>query len=88
MGFLGYLLLGLIAGTIAKAIVKDQLGWLGTLVAGVIGAIVGGWLGGALTGTDVMDKFFSLQAWLFAILGSIIVLLVWGWITNRRSSRA
>ncbi len=88
MGLLGYLLLGLIAGSIAKAIVKDQLGWLGTLVAGVVGAIVGGWLGGALLGEDVMSHFFSLKAWLFAILGSIIVLLIWGWITSRRGSKA
>lgn len=88
MGLLGYLLLGLIAGSIAKAIVKDQLGWLGTLVAGVVGAILGGWLGGVLLGEDVMQHFFSLKAWLFAILGSVIVLLIWGWITNRKSARA
>ena len=47
----------------------------------VIGAIVGGWIGGAVFGEGV-DAFFSLSSWLLAILGSLIVLVAWGFISR------
>ncbi|WP_043534747.1 GlsB/YeaQ/YmgE family stress response membrane protein [Actinomyces polynesiensis] len=86
MGFLGFLLLGLIAGAIAKAIIPgDQPGgWFATLILGVIGAMVGGWLGGLIFKVDVMQDFWSLSAWIMAIVGSIIVLLIYGALTGRK----
>ncbi|MGO2030594.1 MAG: GlsB/YeaQ/YmgE family stress response membrane protein, partial [Glutamicibacter ardleyensis] len=54
------------------------------LVLGVIGALVGGWIGQAVFNADV-DKFFSLSSWLLAIGGSLIVLVVWGFITKKRA---
>lgn len=87
MGFLGFLLLGLICGAIAKAILpgKQGGGWIATLILGVIGAFLGGWIGGALFGAD-MSEFFSLSSWLWAIIGSLIVLVIWGFITGRRKA--
>lgn len=84
MGFLGFLLLGLIAGAIARLILpgKQGGGWIATLVLGVIGALIGGWLGSIIFNVGV-DKFFSLSSWLLAIGGSLIVLLIWGMITGR-----
>ncbi|MBN9157565.1 MULTISPECIES: GlsB/YeaQ/YmgE family stress response membrane protein [unclassified Microbacterium] len=84
MGFLGFLLLGLIAGAIAKAILpgKQGGGWIATLLLGVVGALLGGWLGSALFNAPLQD-FFSLQTWLLAIVGSIVVLLVYGLIVGR-----
>ncbi|GAA0037471.1 GlsB/YeaQ/YmgE family stress response membrane protein [Brevibacterium metallidurans] len=90
MGFIAYLILGLIAGAIAKAILPGRQGggWIATLVLGVIGAVVGGWLGGLIFGAQ-MDAFFSLSTWLCAIGGSLIVLLIWGLITGRsRAAKA
>ena len=89
MGFLGFLLLGLIAGAIAKAILPGRQGggWLATLVLGVIGALIGGWLGGMLFGAD-LGEFFSIETWLVAIGGAIVVLLIWGLITGRKGNRA
>lgn len=86
MNFLAFLLLGLICGAIAKAILpgKQGGGWIATLILGVIGALLGGWIGGALFGAD-MDKFFSLSSWIWAIIGSLIVLVIWGFITKRRA---
>lgn len=86
MGFLGFLLLGLIAGAIAKAILpgKNGGGWLVTMLLGVIGALVGGWLGSVLFNAP-LEEFFSIQTWLLAIGGSVLVLLVYGLITGRRS---
>ncbi|WP_251446640.1 MULTISPECIES: GlsB/YeaQ/YmgE family stress response membrane protein [unclassified Microbacterium] len=84
MGFLGFLLLGLIAGAIAKAILpgKQGGGWIATLLLGVVGALLGGWLGSVLFNAPLQD-FFSLQTWLLAIVGSIVVLLVYGLIVGR-----
>lgn len=90
MGFIAYLILGLIAGAIAKAILPGRQGggWIATLILGVLGALVGGWLGGLIFGAE-MNAFFSLSTWLCAIGGSIIVLLIWGLITGRsRTSNA
>ena len=86
MGFIAYLILGLIAGAIAKAILpgKQGGGWIATLIIGVIGAMLGGWIGGAVFGAE-MDKFFSISTWLCAIGGSLIVLVVWGFITGKMS---
>ena len=85
MGFLAFLLIGLIAGAIARAIMKDRItgGWLASLIIGVIGALVGGWIGTA-TGLGDVNEFFSISTWLLAILGSVIVIAIWSVITGRR----
>lgn len=86
MGFIGWIVLGLIAGAIAKAIKPGEQGggWLATLLLGVIGAIVGGWLGSAIFGVGV-GEFWSLSTWLLAIAGSLIVLVIWGLITRKKA---
>lgn len=84
MGFLGFLLLGLIAGAIAKLILpgKQGGGWIVTLLLGVVGAFLGGWIGGMLFGRGI-EEFFDLGTWALAIGGAIIVLLIYGLIVGR-----
>ncbi|WP_309105793.1 GlsB/YeaQ/YmgE family stress response membrane protein [Arthrobacter sp. R1-13] len=84
MGFFAFLILGLIAGAIAKAVLPGRQGGgiFITLLLGVVGAILGGWIGGMIFGTG-LQEFFSLQTWLLAIGGALIVLLVYGMITKR-----
>lgn len=86
MGFIGWIILGLIAGAIAKAIMPGEQGggWFATLILGVIGAALGGWLGSVLFNTGI-NGFWSLGSWLLAIGGSLIVLVIWGFVTKRRS---
>ena len=88
MGFFGFLLLGLIAGAIAKLILPGRQGggWFMTLLLGVIGALLGGWLGGLIFGVDLSGGFFDLTSWLLAIAGAIIMLLIWGLITRNRKT--
>ncbi|PPL19844.1 MULTISPECIES: GlsB/YeaQ/YmgE family stress response membrane protein [Microterricola] len=87
MGFFAFLLLGLIAGAIAKMIMPGNQGggWFATLLLGVVGAMLGGWLGGLLFGAD-LENFWSIQSWLLAIGGAFIVLLIWGLIFGRKKA--
>lgn len=86
MGFLGWIVLGLIAGAIAKAIKPGEQGggWLATLLLGIVGAVVGGWIGSMLFNVDI-GQFWSIETWLVAIGGSLLVLIVWGFLTRKKA---
>ncbi|NUT52026.1 MAG: GlsB/YeaQ/YmgE family stress response membrane protein [Saccharothrix sp.] len=86
MGILGWIVLGLIAGAIAKAIMpgRDPGGIIITMLLGIVGAIIGGFVGRAIFGTDI-NTFFDLSTWLLAILGSLIVLGIYRMVTGTRA---
>jgi uncharacterized membrane protein YeaQ/YmgE (transglycosylase-associated protein family) len=88
MGLLGWLLIGLIMGSIAKAVLPglSNGGWISTIVLGVVGAIVGGFLGKLVFGVG-LSHFFSARTWGLAFVGSIIVLAIWGAIHGRTSTK-
>lgn len=89
MNFIAFLILGLIAGAIAKLILPGRQGggWLVTLLLGVVGALLGGWIGNMIFNVGV-DEFWSISSWLLAIGGAIIVLLIWGLIFGRKNADA
>ncbi|QEE61197.1 GlsB/YeaQ/YmgE family stress response membrane protein [Salinibacterium sp. dk2585] len=89
MGIIAWIVLGLIAGAIAKAILPGRQGggWIATLVIGVIGALLGGWIGSAIFGVG-LEEFWSIQTWLVAILGALLVLVIWGFVTRGSNRRA
>ena len=84
MGIIGFILLGLIAGTIAKAIMPgdDPGGIIVTALIGIAGAIVGGLIASALDIGD-LDDFFDIGTWLIAIAGSLLLLLAYRLIIGR-----
>jgi len=88
MGIIGWIILGLIAGAIARAILPGRQGggWVVTLVLGVVGALLGGFLASALFGV-AMGGFFDIRTWVIAILGSIVVLLIYGLVTRGSRGR-
>jgi uncharacterized membrane protein YeaQ/YmgE (transglycosylase-associated protein family) len=90
MGIIALLILGLIAGAIAKAILPgdDPGGIIVTMIIGVVGALLGGFLAQALFNAEPMDEFFDLSTWLTAIVGSIILLLIYRAIAGGRGRRA
>lgn len=87
MGIIGWIVLGLIAGAIARLILPGNQGggWLGALLTGILGALLGGWIASAIFNINVNDKFFDLGTWIFAILGGVIVAFIWQLITKRSS---
>jgi uncharacterized membrane protein YeaQ/YmgE (transglycosylase-associated protein family) len=88
VGFLGWIILGLVAGAIAKAILPGRQGggWVVTLILGVVGALLGGFIGSALFGVG-LETFWSIETWLLAIGGAILVLLIYGLATRGSRSR-
>lgn len=86
MGILGWIVLGLLAGAIAKAIMPGVQGggWLATLLLGIVGALLGGFIGSALFNIG-LETFFSIQTWIVAILGSLLALVIWGFVTKNRA---
>ena len=90
MGIIAFIILGLLAGLIAKAIMpgKDPGGYIVTTIIGVIGALVGGFLAAALFGAHPLDEFFDISTWLTAIVGSIILLALYRAVIDRNDGRA
>lgn len=88
MGILSWILFGLIAGAIAKAIHpgKDPAGWLITIIIGIVGGIVGGWLGMALGWGDVDS--FSFRSFLLAVVGAVLVLWIYAKVRGSRRTDA
>ncbi|WP_016905654.1 MULTISPECIES: GlsB/YeaQ/YmgE family stress response membrane protein [Streptomyces] len=86
MGIIAWIIIGLLAGAIAKALVpgKDPGGCLITMLIGVVGGLLGGWLGKVIFGVDSINGFFHLSTWIAAVVGSVIVLLVYRLLTGNR----
>ena len=90
MGIIAFIILGLLAGIIAKALIPgdDPGGFIITTIIGVAGALLGGFLAAAIFGGDPLDEFFDISTWITAIIGSIILLLIYRAVTGRRDRSA
>lgn len=82
---IGWFIFGLIVGAIARLLIpgRDKMGCLATSILGIVGSVLGGWLGHELFGRPQESGYFS-RSWLFSIVGAILVLLIWRMISNRR----
>ena len=89
MGIIGWIILGLAAGLIARLILPgDQPGGiLVTLIVGVVGALLAGFIARAIGFGDPIDEFFDLSTWAAAIIGAIVLLVIYGAITGNRGRR-
>jgi uncharacterized membrane protein YeaQ/YmgE (transglycosylase-associated protein family) len=75
MSLIGWIVVGLLAGWLARWIVKDdRAGCIYTMIVGVVGAIVGGWLMATIDEDGVNE--FSIRSILVAALGAVVFLLV------------
>jgi uncharacterized membrane protein YeaQ/YmgE (transglycosylase-associated protein family) len=87
MGIIVFLIVGLIAGFIARALVPgpDPMGWLGTMILGIVGSFVGGTLAALIFG-GTLD--FTAAGLVGSVIGAIIVLLIWRSMGGRRGVTA
>ena len=85
MGIISWIVLGAIAGFLANMIVGGREGLIGTIILGIVGALVGGYIAtsvfhkGDVTGVNV-------ESIVIAVLGAILVLFVWRAFTRNRAS--
>ncbi|MGW1747133.1 GlsB/YeaQ/YmgE family stress response membrane protein [Streptomyces sp. NPDC002092] len=79
MGIISWIILGLLAGAIAKILLpgRDPGGLIGTTLIGVAGAFVGGWLSARFLDRPVAKNFFDLYTWGAAIGGSLVLLIAY-----------
>ena len=84
-----WIIVGLLGGAIAKAIVpgKQGGGWLATMLLGIVGAFVGGLIGSLLFEgkLDLTGPSFSIGGVITSIIGAIIVIVIWGAVNKRRA---
>ena len=86
---LSIIIFGLIAGAVARALVPgdDAMGVGGTILLGIVGSFVGGFLGYVLFGVDFEEGAVQPAGLLGAVIGSIIALLVYRSSNGRRATR-
>lgn len=88
IGFIiGLIIIGLIAGALARLLVpgRDPMGIGGTIVLGIVGSFVGGFLADLLFRNDANDRGLSPAGIVGSVIGAIIVLLIYNAVTRRRS---
>lgn len=84
MGIIAWIVLGLIAGVIAKSLLgsRAQHGIIVTILIGIAGALFGGWAASKFFHIQASGGFFDLSTWIIAILGAIVLLLIYHLITS------
>lgn len=86
MGVLGWIVLGLVVGILAKMIMpgKDPGGFIVTILLGVVGALLGGFIGKVIFGGG-LGGFFDLRTWVLGLIGSLILLGAWRLVAGRHA---
>ena len=87
VGIIAFIILGLVAGSIAKALLPgdDPGGFIVTAIIGVVGALLGGFIAAALFNAHPLDEFFDISTWLTAIAGSALLLIAYRLVTDRNT---
>jgi uncharacterized membrane protein YeaQ/YmgE (transglycosylase-associated protein family) len=83
---IGLIIIGLIAGLIARAVIpgRQSMGILLTIVLGIVGSFVGGFLGFLIFGSDPNGGFLQPSGIIGSIIGAIIVLAIYVFVARRR----
>ena len=84
MGILAWIILGLIAGAIAKAIMpgRDPGGFIVTALIGIVGAVIGGFLGNMIFGINGVSGI-NIRSILVAVVGALVLLFIYRMATRR-----
>ena len=89
MGIIGWIVLGLLAGLIARALLPGEQpgGIIVTVLVGVAGALIAGFIAQAIGFGDPIDEFFDWSTWIAAIIGAVVLLLIWQAIAGETGRR-
>ncbi len=89
MGIIAWIVLGMVAGVIAKVLVpgRDREGIIITTLIGVAGALLGGFLATRVFHVAGIQGFFNLSTWITAIAGAGALLIAYHLVSGQRSSR-
>ncbi len=86
LGFLLFLLIiGVVAGFLARLLVpgEDPMSVLATIVLGIVGSFIGGFLGWAIFGKDLSEGAFQASGLIGSVIGAVIALLIYRAATSR-----
>jgi uncharacterized membrane protein YeaQ/YmgE (transglycosylase-associated protein family) len=84
MSIIAWIILGLVAGWLAGMVMRGGgYGIIGDIVLGILGAIIGGWITGAVMGTDLVNGF-NVVSVIVAVIGAIILIAISRLFTGRR----
>jgi len=87
LSFIWWLIIGLIAGAIARLIMpgRDAMSWVATMLLGIVGSVVGGLISWAIWGADTRNggSGFHPAGLILSIIGAIVVLWIWRMIGRR-----
>ncbi|MEV0386749.1 GlsB/YeaQ/YmgE family stress response membrane protein [Nonomuraea sp. NPDC050643] len=89
MGIIAWIILGLVAGLVARMLVpgKDRQGLIITLLLGIAGALLGGFVATQVFHLPGVQGFFNLSTWVCAIVGAAVLLLAHNLVTRRSGRR-
>ena len=89
MGIVAWIILGLVAGWVAKLLVpgKDREGLIITTAIGVVGALLGGFVATKLFHVAGIQGFFNLSTWITAIVGAAVLLFAYHLVAGQNRSR-
>ncbi|OON78446.1 GlsB/YeaQ/YmgE family stress response membrane protein [Streptomyces tsukubensis] len=89
MGIISWIILGLLAGVVAKVLLpgRDPGGIVGTILIGIAGAFVGGWISNHFFDRPVSNEFYDGATWIAAIGGSLVLLIIYRLLFGNSRSR-
>lgn len=89
MGIIGWIAIGAVAGIIAKALYPgaENFGIILTILLGIAGALLGGFVAWAVGAGDPIDEFFDISTWIASIVGALVILILYSALGGSRTSR-
>jgi uncharacterized membrane protein YeaQ/YmgE (transglycosylase-associated protein family) len=83
VGIIGWIILGALAGFIADRLMGGRSGVLLSIVIGIVGALLGGWLGKVIFHVHGLGSFFEIKTWITAIVGAVVLIFLGRLVTGR-----